>query len=79
MRCGMGTGVRHASVASFPGVPGVHCLYGRRHGHLGCGLLPPRPHQPLVQVSTTPTLGHHAARRRTAALVAYRGGWYIEG
>ena len=21
-------------------VPGVHCLYGRRHGHQWCGLLP---------------------------------------
>ena len=31
---GMGTGVRHASAASFTKVPGVHCLYRRRHGHL---------------------------------------------
>ena len=54
--------LRHASAASCTGVPGVHCLYGRRHGHLWCDLLPPRPHRPLVQVSTTPTFRHHAAR-----------------
>ena len=41
--------VRHASEASFTGVPGVHCLYGRRHGHPWCGLLPPRPHRHLYK------------------------------
>ena len=50
----------------------------RPHGHPWSALLPTRLHWPLVQMSTSPTLGHHAARGPTAALVAYRGGWYIE-
>ena len=29
IQCGMGESVRHASEASFTGVQGVHCLYGR--------------------------------------------------
>ena len=34
--------------------------------------------EPPVQVSITPTLGHHAARGPTPVLVAYCGGRYIE-
>ena len=42
------------------------------------GLATSRPHRPLVQVSTTPALGHYADWQPTAALVAFCGGWYIE-
>ena len=69
VRCGMGPCVQHASAASGTGVAGVHCIYGRRHDHPWCGLLPTRLHRPPVQVWTTPTLGHHAARGPMAALV----------
>ena len=44
-------------------INGAACYLPDRIGHL---------------VSTTPTLGHHAARGPTAALVAYCGGRYIE-
>ena len=48
------------------------------NGHPWRGVLPPRPHRPLVQMASTPTPGHHAAWEPTAASVAYCGGWYIE-